>query len=50
VHISHGEPVDLQRAEVLLREAKSAYEEMSVSYFVEMAEKKLESLQAEAMD
>jgi tetratricopeptide (TPR) repeat protein len=50
VHISRGELADLQRAEALLREAKSAYEEMSVSYFAEMAEKKLESLQAEAMD
>jgi tetratricopeptide (TPR) repeat protein len=48
VHISRGEPGDLERAEALLQDAKSAFEEMGAPYFVGIIEKKLEGLQAEA--
>jgi hypothetical protein len=47
VHIARGEPGDLERAEALLQDAKSAYEEMGAPYFVGIIEKKLEDLHAE---
>ena len=50
VHIAREESGDLERAEAQLQDAKSAYEEMGAPYFVDIIEKKLEALQAEAED
>jgi tetratricopeptide (TPR) repeat protein/predicted Ser/Thr protein kinase len=48
VHVARGELGDLERAEALLQDAKSAYEDMGVPYFVGIVEEKLEGLQVEA--
>lgn len=41
VYISRGEPTDLERAQALLREALSAYEEMGLTYFAALVEEQL---------
>ncbi|UCF61219.1 MAG: AAA family ATPase, partial [Anaerolineaceae bacterium] len=48
VLIARGQLADSERAEALLQDAKSAFEEMGAPYFVGIIEKKLEGLQTEA--
>jgi serine phosphatase RsbU (regulator of sigma subunit) len=46
LHIEMGEPTDLQRAQALMREARSAFAEMGVTALVEYADERTESLRA----
>ncbi|MGD9144292.1 MAG: SpoIIE family protein phosphatase [Anaerolineae bacterium] len=46
-HIQRGEPADLQRAQALLREARSAFGEMNSQGYVELCNKYLRSLRSE---
>jgi serine phosphatase RsbU (regulator of sigma subunit) len=50
VYISRGEPTDLERAQALLREALSAYEDMGLSYFAGLVEEKLRVARAKTYD
>ncbi|UCF61835.1 MAG: SpoIIE family protein phosphatase [Anaerolineaceae bacterium] len=50
VYISRGEPTDLERAQALLREALSAYEDMGLSYFAGQVEEKLRDARAKTYD
>ena len=47
IHVQRGEPADLQRAQALLREARSAFEEIGARGYVELCNKHLKSLQTE---
>jgi serine phosphatase RsbU (regulator of sigma subunit) len=47
IHVRMGEPTDLQRAQALLREARSAFVEMGATGFVEFADERLEALRVE---
>jgi tetratricopeptide (TPR) repeat protein len=47
IHVQRGEPADLQRAQALLREARSAFEEMGATGYVGLCNKHLGSLQTE---
>ena len=50
VYISRGEPTDLERAQALLREALSAYEDMGLSYFAGLVEEQLRVARAKTYD
>jgi serine phosphatase RsbU (regulator of sigma subunit) len=50
VYISRGEPTDLERAQALLREALSAYEDMGLSYFTGLVEERLRVARAKTYD
>jgi len=50
VYISRGEPTDLERAQALLREALSAYEDMGLSYFSGLVEERLRVARAKTYD
>ncbi len=47
LHIEMGEPTDLQRAQALMREARSAFAEMGATALVEYADERTESLRAD---
>jgi sigma-B regulation protein RsbU (phosphoserine phosphatase) len=47
LHVRRGEPADLQQAQALLREARSAFEEMDSKGYVDLCNKHLRSLRAE---
>jgi tetratricopeptide (TPR) repeat protein len=47
VHIQRGEPADLQRAQALLREARSTFEEMGSEGYAGLCNKHLGSLRSE---
>jgi hypothetical protein len=48
VHLTRGDPTDLERAQALLREARSAYEEMGSPYYVGLMEERLQALRAKS--
>jgi serine phosphatase RsbU (regulator of sigma subunit)/tetratricopeptide (TPR) repeat protein len=50
VYMSRGEPTDLERAQALLREALSAFEDMDLSYFAGQAEEKLRVARVKTYD
>jgi serine phosphatase RsbU (regulator of sigma subunit) len=50
VYISRGEPTDLERAQALLREALSAYEDMGLTYFAGLVEEQLRVARAKTYD
>jgi serine phosphatase RsbU (regulator of sigma subunit) len=50
VYISRGEPTDLERAQALLREALSAYEDMGLSYYIGLVEERLQVARAKTYD
>lgn len=45
-HLGRGEPADVERARVLLRQAQIVFEETGANYYAEYAEKQLQSIQA----
>jgi serine phosphatase RsbU (regulator of sigma subunit) len=47
IHFLRGKPADLQRAQALLREARSAFEEMGAAGYERLCNRRLESLQSE---
>ena len=47
LHIRRGEPADLQRAQALLREARSAFAEMGSEGYIELCNKHLGNLRSE---
>ncbi len=47
LHVQTGEPADLQRAQALMREARSAFAEMGATAFMEYADERMESLRAD---
>jgi serine phosphatase RsbU (regulator of sigma subunit)/tetratricopeptide (TPR) repeat protein len=47
MHAQMGEPTDLQRAQALLREARSAFAGMGATGFVEFADERIEALRAD---
>ena len=47
MHAQMGEPTDLQRAQALLREARSAFAEMGATGFVAFADERIEALRAD---
>jgi len=49
-HIGRDEPMDLERARALLREAQALFAEMGATSYVEMVEKLQEELRAKALD
>jgi serine phosphatase RsbU (regulator of sigma subunit) len=48
IHVSRGEPADLERAGALLREAQSAFAEMGSPFYAGLVEKRLQYLRAKA--
>ena len=47
LHIEMGEPADLQRAQALMREARSAFADMGATALVAYADERLEALRAD---
>jgi serine phosphatase RsbU (regulator of sigma subunit) len=44
IHIQHGEPADLERAQTLLREALAAFNEMGVGYYPQIVQDRLQEV------
>ncbi|NIV36761.1 MAG: SpoIIE family protein phosphatase [Anaerolineae bacterium] len=47
LHVQLGQPTDLQRAQALMREARSAFAEMGATALVEYADERIEALRAD---
>lgn len=48
-HVSRAEPADLERAQALLREARTVFQEAGATYYVQLAQRQLQSLRARSV-
>jgi tetratricopeptide (TPR) repeat protein len=50
IHITRGEPADIERAQALLREARATFQEIGASFYVSLIDERLRGLRARTFD
>jgi serine phosphatase RsbU (regulator of sigma subunit) len=50
IHVARGEPADVERAQALLREARTAFQQMGIPYYAGLVDQRMQELRARTFD